>query len=106
MLIVALVLFLVAAELSIRVNMPRGYRDADVEKLRVLTTREFWEARSEIGSRRAAELRVNVIASTRPANGRRRRRSYGPWSLRLPRSRSSESQLSSCSWPIEPETEN
>jgi hypothetical protein len=43
MLIVALGLFLVAAGLSIRVNMPRGYREADVEKLRVLTNREFWE---------------------------------------------------------------
>lgn len=71
LLVIALGLFLVAAGLSIRVNMPRGYKEADVAKLRRLTEAEFWEARSEIGARRAAELRVNVLASTRLANGRK-----------------------------------
>jgi hypothetical protein len=71
LLIVALILFLGAAVLAIRVNMPRGYKEPNIDNLRKLIEPNFWGGRSQVGSRRTAELRVNVLASARLANGRK-----------------------------------
>jgi hypothetical protein len=71
LLIVALILFLGAAVLAIRVNMPRGYKEPNIDNLRKLIEPNFWGGRFQIGSRRTAELRVNVLASARLANGRK-----------------------------------
>ncbi|HEV8681174.1 MAG TPA: hypothetical protein VGS09_00135 [Actinomycetota bacterium] len=73
LLAVALGFFLGAAVLGIAVNAPRGYEEAASDNLRLLTEQEFWEARQAIGSRRAAEVRVEILQNARGANGRKAR---------------------------------
>lgn len=71
LLTVALAFFLGAAVSGIRANTPRGYQEALLQDLMRLTEQQFWEARSEIGSRRSAEVRVVILGNARAANGRK-----------------------------------
>lgn len=58
-----------AAVSGLVANLPRGYEEAAVKTLKRIAESEFWEApSSEIASRRAAELRIDVIEAARSIN--------------------------------------
>lgn len=63
--------FLVAAILGIAVNRPRDYEVTGQAGLRRIIEEQFWVGPSEIGSRRSAEVRVDMILSAREANRRK-----------------------------------
>jgi len=69
LLVIALVLFVVAAVLGILVNAPTDrYQEADTRDLRRLTDARYWEGRGPIGSRRAGEVRIRMLEAARVTN--------------------------------------
>lgn len=70
-LIAALVAFVVAGICGVMCNVPRLYPEGASESLYRLTSRETWEARHAIGSRRAARLNVAILTHAREVNSKK-----------------------------------
>jgi hypothetical protein len=67
----AFLAFAVAALLGLLATWPMKYREALPENLQKLTEANFWNGPADVGDRRAAELRVRVIARARDRNRRK-----------------------------------
>lgn len=60
-----------AAVLALLSNWPFAYEELDPDELRRLLEPNFWDAKGSVGERRAAEVRIDVIANARVQNGRK-----------------------------------
>lgn len=60
-----------AAVLALLSSWPFAYEELDHDELRRLLEPNFWDARGSVGERRAAEVRIDVIANARVQNGRK-----------------------------------
>lgn len=66
LIVVALVLFIVAAILALAANLPRGYHEVDETDLAHMVTEEWWDDSDKAGAeRQASAARVAIITSAR-----------------------------------------
>lgn len=70
-LLLALLAFLAASVAAIATNRVRTYEEVKIGALRVLLDENLWAAESSIGERRAAEVRVAILAIARNQNAKK-----------------------------------
>lgn len=68
LLVVAVVLFVLAALADLLLNSPREYEEAELAYLESLSSKEVWEASASLGGRRAAQMRLKVLGKARQVN--------------------------------------
>lgn len=67
----SLLAFVAAAVGAILASRPRAYEEADVAALERLTCKEFWLGPITVGTRRSAELAVDILREGRAANAKK-----------------------------------
>ena len=70
-LLFALLAFLLASVAAIATIRVRTYEEVKVEALRPLLDENFWSAKSSIGERRTAEVRVKILEAARTQNAKK-----------------------------------